>query len=315
MPINPATGVFQRIWKFVDRFAARDEITRADLDIALDDFTPAVNEALLVLSSAQTAAAQAQAYALQAQTNGAAAGEAAGATAGELAASLQTAAALGHAQDAELAKIAAQGFAASVNPLNLLGLAAETAFTGDLNTVEPTAQRVAVYRLAAGVTNGPTGAGDRDYLLHLRWDANNATQIVFNSGETSLISHRIKAAGVWSTWASVETTTGDHLITGGRTTTAVDDGTRSSGTYTPSPVGGNTRRIINGGAFTLAAPTASGDFTMTIQMTNNASAGAVTLSGFSRATGDALTTTNGDDFLLVITKVNGFTLLERKALQ
>lgn len=315
MPINPSTGVFQRIWKFVDRFEAGDEITRAELDAALDDFIPALNAALIVLAGAQAAASQAQAFALQAQTNGAAAGEAAGAAAGELAASLQTAAALGHAQEAELAKIAAQGFAAAINVINLIGLAAETPFTGDLNTIDPTSQRVAVYRLAAGATNGPAGAGDRDYLLHLRWDANNATQIVFNSGEASLISHRVRAAGVWGTWAGVQTTTADHLITGGRTTTAVDDGTRSSGTYTPSPVGGNVRRIVNAGAFTLAAPTAAGDFTMTIQMTNAAGAGTVTLSGFSRATGDALTVNNGDDFLLVITKVNGFTLLERKALQ
>ena len=97
--------------------------------------------------------------------------------------------------------------------------------------------------------------------------------------------------------------------------TAADDGTKSSGTYTPSPVGGFYRRIINGGAFTLAAPTAVGDYQLTIQVTNNATAGAITLSGFSRATGDSLTTTNGDDFLLVITKINGFTLCERKALQ
>lgn len=95
-------------------------------------------------------------------------------------------------------------------------------------------------------------------------------------------------------------------LTGGFTATAVDDGTKSSGTYTPSPVGGNFRRAVNGGAHAFAAPTASGDYTMIVQYTNNASAGAITLTGFSRTSGDAFTTVNGDDFLVFITKINGF---------
>jgi hypothetical protein len=87
------------------------------------------------------------------------------------------------------------------------------------------------------------------------------------------------------------------------TSTIADDGTFSTGTYTPTPVGGNIKRIINGGAFTLAAPTAAGDYTMIILVTNNASAGAITLSNFSRTTGNPFTTTNGNQFLLYITKV------------
>lgn len=46
MPVNPLNGIFSRIWKFVDQFAADDEITRSTLDAALDDFTPAINSAL-----------------------------------------------------------------------------------------------------------------------------------------------------------------------------------------------------------------------------------------------------------------------------
>lgn len=87
------------------------------------------------------------------------------------------------------------------------------------------------------------------------------------------------------------------------TSTIADDGTFSTGTYTPTPVGGNIKRIINGGAFTLAAPTAAGDYTMIILVTNNATAGAITLSNFSRTTGNPFTTTNGHQFLLYITKV------------
>jgi hypothetical protein len=95
----------------------------------------------------------------------------------------------------------------------------------------------------------------------------------------------------------------------------VNDGTKSTGTYTPTPVGGNFKRIVNAGAFTLAAPSASGDYTLVIQVTNAAGAGAITFSGFSKHAGDTLTTTSGDDFLIYITKVNGFTFASVAALQ
>ena len=99
------------------------------------------------------------------------------------------------------------------------------------------------------------------------------------------------------------------------TTTADNDGTISSGTYTPTPSGGNMKRIVNGGAFTLAAPSAAGDYTLVIQITNNASAGAITLSGFNRTAGSPFTTTNGHDFFVYITKCNGFTFANVVALQ
>jgi len=106
----------------------------------------------------------------------------------------------------------------------------------------------------------------------------------------------------------------DETRTAGVTATAVDDGTKSSGTYTPATAGGNMRYIVNGGAFTLAAPT-GGSFTMVIQITNNASAGTITLSGFNKTSGSPLTTTNGDDFLLYITVCNGFKFANVVAMQ
>ena len=111
------------------------------------------------------------------------------------------------------------------------------------------------------------------------------------------------------------TSNADDALTGGYTATADDDGTKSTGTYTPDPAGGNLKRIVNGGAFTLAAPTASGDYTLIIQMTNNASAGAITVSGFNKQSGDNLTSTDGDDFFLFITKINGFKALTVQSLQ
>jgi hypothetical protein len=101
----------------------------------------------------------------------------------------------------------------------------------------------------------------------------------------------------------------------GITATADDDGTFSTGTYTPTPVGGNFKRIVNGGAFTLAEPSAAGDYTLVIQITNTTGAGAITMSGFDKVTGDAFTTTDGNDFFVFVTKCNGFTSANVQALQ
>jgi len=100
---------------------------------------------------------------------------------------------------------------------------------------------------------------------------------------------------------------------GGVTTAAVDDGTYSSGNYVPSTAGGNMRFILNNGAFTLVAPS-TGSFTMVILVTNGASAGAITLSGFNKTSG-SFTTTNGDDFFVYITVCNGFKLANVVPLQ
>lgn len=104
-------------------------------------------------------------------------------------------------------------------------------------------------------------------------------------------------------------------ITVGYTATAYNAGTISSGTFKPAPANGNLQRYVNGGAHTFAAPDAANDYTIVVQITNNASAGAITFSGFTLQDGDSLTTTDGDDFMLFITKVNGFTHCAVKALQ
>ena len=104
-------------------------------------------------------------------------------------------------------------------------------------------------------------------------------------------------------------------VGGGVTTTADDDGTFSSGTYVPTPVGGNMKRITNAGAFTLVAPAAAGDYTMIIQITNVSGAGTITLSGFNRTIGNPFTTTVNDDFFVYITKCNGFQLANVVAMQ
>jgi phage-related tail fiber protein len=102
-------------------------------------------------------------------------------------------------------------------------------------------------------------------------------------------------------------------LTAGYSATPYNAGTRSSGTFTPDEANGNFQYCVNGGAFTLAPPT--NNCTLIIQITNNGSAGAITTSGFTKVTGTAPGTTNADDFLAYITKINGFSHLSWQALQ
>ncbi|WP_027050934.1 hypothetical protein [Mesorhizobium erdmanii] len=107
----------------------------------------------------------------------------------------------------------------------------------------------------------------------------------------------------------------DTTLTAGYFGIDVSDGVKSSGAYTPSPAGGNFRSATNNGAHTLAAPSASGSYSMVIDYTNGASAGAITISGFTKITGDAFTTTNASKFRLFISKGQGGTHLHVQALQ
>jgi hypothetical protein len=82
-----------------------------------------------------------------------------------------------------------------------------------------------------------------------------------------------------------------------------DDGTKTGGTYTPSATAiSRSRKIVNGGAFTLAPPALDADTAakFSLFIVNNASAGAITTSGFTKVTGDAFTTANGDEFMCEI---------------
>lgn len=117
--------------------------------------------------------------------------------------------------------------------------------------------------------------------------------------------------------STVVRSTATANFTAGYTSTAYNAGTQTTGTLTPDPANGNLQRAVNGGAHTLAPPSVGGGdaLTMVIQYTNNGSAGALTTSGFTKKTGDALTTVNGDDFLFHITVINGFSHLNVVAMQ
>lgn len=141
----------------------------------------------------------------------------------------------------------------------------------------------------------------------------NAPALVASGGDTDIGINLVpKGAGTLqrNSKTVLDQGRGATLDSGfGIAATSVDDGTKSSGTFTPTFAAGNIRRYINGGAHTLAPP--SGEGCMIIQITNNGSAGAVTTSGFTLKEG-VFDTTNGSDFLCQITVINGFSHLSIK---
>lgn len=109
------------------------------------------------------------------------------------------------------------------------------------------------------------------------------------------------------------TSAGNENLGGGFSAASASDGTKSSGTYTPDPLTGNFKHITAGGAFTLAPPSAV--CTMIVEVTNNASAGVITTSGFTKVNGDPYATTNGSKFAFHILKTQNYSRLTIEALQ
>ena len=106
---------------------------------------------------------------------------------------------------------------------------------------------------------------------------------------------------------------GSQAISGGFTLTPNNLGTIAS--FTVAPNSGNYQYGTNNGAFTMTAP--ASDCAVDILVTNGASAGAITFSGFTvgSSTGSALTTTNGHRFVISIRRINSISTYSIYALQ
>jgi hypothetical protein len=107
--------------------------------------------------------------------------------------------------------------------------------------------------------------------------------------------------------------TADQALTGGVIVTSNDLGTVASGTVTPDPGDRPLQHYTNNGAHTLGVSANAGSILLDI--TNGASAGAITTSGFTKVAGDSFTTTSGHKFRCVLTIGNGGSLLIVQALQ
>lgn len=119
------------------------------------------------------------------------------------------------------------------------------------------------------------------------------TAIVLTAAELNLLD------GVTG---DILSTSQGKTLTKGFAETAFDAGTKSSGTFTPDPLESNNQIVTNGGAHTLALPSAIGP--LVLEYVNAPGAGAIDTSAYTRVVGDTLTTTNGDKFQLFIMRTN-----------
>ena len=159
----------------------------------------------------------------------------------------------------------------------------------------------------ASLTNSPDGSAGWFYIQVIRHvNANGyCLQLAWSLTSTNPIPYyRTQTGSTWNAWRQIVSTANDATLAAGFAGTVVNDGTKSTGTYTPTYASGNLRKVSNAGAFTLAAPTAAGDYTMVILVTNATGAGAIASSGFTSFDGDSFDTTVGSKFLVVIYKID-----------
>jgi hypothetical protein len=149
-------------------------------------------------------------------------------------------------------------------------------------------------------------------------------KVSYTDGSGNLQTVALGAAGtaLVSTGASAAPTAQAVLqpgvtstITVGYAVTPNNIGTVTTGTTTLNPALGNYQYMTNNGASTIAAP--ASDCPISVLITNGASAGALTFSGFTVGsnTGDALDTTNAHKFVLSVVRINAVSTYTIKALQ
>lgn len=145
--------------------------------------------------------------------------------------------------------------------------------------------------------------------------ATSATNARTNLGVTALLggSEAINPDLGTSTKYNGTTITGRPLTNGETNTlgkgfdvTSYDAGTQTTGTFTPDPENGNFQFAVNNGAHTLAPP--ASDCSIVIHYTNDASAGAITTSGFDYVQG-GFGTTDENEYMCQIIRCNAKSVL------
>jgi hypothetical protein len=178
--------------------------------------------------------------------------------------------------------------------------------------------------LTAGRTlNILTGDATRSMTFGGDWSSTGAVAFTGAVSTAGALTH----AGAFSQTFTATATTSVTLPVSGTLLSNSVTATISKGyTLTPNSLGnitsftidptlGNYQYGTNHGAATWTAPTS--DCAVTILVTNDASAGAITFSGFTvgSSTGDSLTTTNTSKFLISIVRINSVSTYVIKALQ
>lgn len=150
--------------------------------------------------------------------------------------------------------------------------------------------------------------------------ANSTLTTAGVDGKTLTVNNSITLAGTdATTWTGPSTNAtlaalniASQTVTGGAIVTTQS---LSTGSFTVDCGSRPIQSITNGGAFTITAP--ANDGYCVVKVTNNASAGTISFSGFSVGanTGDTLTTVNGSKFMIFVYRAAGDSTYSVKALQ
>ncbi|UHS61060.1 hypothetical protein HRR99_05795 [Agrobacterium vaccinii] len=208
--------------------------------------------------------------------------------------------------------------------LNAKANVAGQAFTGEI-TVPASTTATAMWNMPHGVA--PTTLANGDVWTQTTGIFARINGVTFNLSP-ALISQALAEAGAdtaISSWSSLRVRQAiiaspaallnveDQTLTGGARVTSKDLGTISTGTLTLDTGDRPLQHYTNNGAHTLAPGTNTGSFMLDI--TNGASAGAITVTGWTKVAGDAFTTTSGNKFRLHCSIGSGGSLLIVQALQ
>lgn len=211
----------------------------------------------------------------------------------------------------------ATGITGPTGPTGLTGATGPTGLTG---ATGPTGLTGATGPTGLTGATGPTGPSTFTAASSSVAAFMDFAEATSNGSNRS----RIKAATAMAADADVVlpsasgellSTNETKLITKGFTITPYNGGTVTTGTITPDPANANYQYYTNNGAHTIAAPSA--DCAIDILVTNGASAGAITFSGFTvgASTGSPYVLTSTFKFILSIRRINGTSTYSWYALQ
>ncbi|CCD94685.1 hypothetical protein BRAO375_3660079 [Bradyrhizobium sp. ORS 375] len=105
---------------------------------------------------------------------------------------------------------------------------------------------------------------------------------------------------------------GGQTLSGGFDTTGKET-VMSAGTFTPDPKLSAIQNVVNNGAHSIAPPASL--CTVVVQYSNGATAGALTVSGFTKVTGATFSAAQGAGHILFVTKTKDYSHLHIVAMQ
>lgn len=117
-----------------------------------------------------------------------------------------------------------------------------------------------------------------------------------NLGDGSINAEELYEGG-----SRVLTEAARRTLSAGFDSTPHDHGTKSTGTLTIDPLDGQHQIVIDNGAFTLSPASTTKYTTVILHVTNGASAGAITFTGFTKKyPSGSHETTNGNKFNIIL---------------